>query len=119
MHKFPFGRRRFLGDVAALGAGFSLWRGRGVALAQNAPQLVPRRTYFLQSDYTSVRVSPDGEQIAYVAPANGVRNLFVAPAADPLAGRQVTRVTDRDIGTWYAWVYNNRHLVFFQERDGD
>ena len=119
MHKSPPGRRRFLSGVAALGAGFSLWRAGDAALAQGAPQLVPRRTYFLQPDYVSVRISPDGEQIAYVAPANGVRNLFVALAADPRAGRQVTRVTDRDISTWYAWAYNNRHLVFFQERDGD
>ena len=119
MHTFPPARRRFLGGVAALGAGFSLWRAGGAALAQSAPQLVPRRTYFLQPDYVSVRISPDGEQIAYVAPAYGVRNLFVAPVADPRAGRQVTRVTDRDISTWYTWAYNNRHLVYFQERDGD
>ena len=41
----------------------------------------------VQPDYAGVRISPDGEHIAYIAPANGVRNLFVAPAADPRAGR--------------------------------
>jgi hypothetical protein len=58
---------------------------------------VPRRTYFVQPDYQSVRISPDGKHLAYLAPVNGVRNLFVAPIADPRGGRQITRV-DRDIG---------------------
>ena len=80
---------------------------------------MPRRTYFVQPDYQSVRISPDGKHLAYLAPVNGVRNLFVAPIADPRGGRQITRVTDRDIGPWYAWAYTNRHIVFFQERDGD
>ena len=111
-------RRIFLGRAAALGAGLSLWRA-GVSLAQSAPALVPRRVYFVQPDYQGVAVSPDGRYVSYLAPVNGVRNLFVAPAADPGAGRPVTQVADRDIATWYRWAYTSRHLVYLQERDGD
>ena len=119
MDILPAGRRRFLCGATALGAGCALWQRTGSLFAQSAPALVPRRTYFVQPDYQSVRISPDGKHLAYLAPVNGVRNLFVAPIADPRGGRQITRVTDRDIGTWYAWAYTNRHIVFFQERDGD
>ncbi len=112
-------RRRFLARTATLGAGFSLPPVASTAFSQPAGALVPRRVYFVQSDYANVQLSPDGEQLAYLAPVNGVRNLFVAPAAAPQKGRQVTRVTDRDVRFSYAWAHTGRHLVFFQERDGD
>ena len=81
--------------------------------------LVARRVFFDNPDYSNVRVSPDGQHLAYLAPVDGVSNLWVAPVADPAAARPVTRVTDRNIGIYFRWAYTNRHLVFFQERDGD
>lgn len=48
-----------------------------------------------------------------------MRNLWVAPLADPNAGRPVTRATDRDIGWSYRWAYTSRHLIFFRDHDGD
>jgi dipeptidyl aminopeptidase/acylaminoacyl peptidase len=112
-------RRYFLRRAVALGAGWSLSRVAASAVTQGEPALIPRRLLFVQPDYSHVRVSPDGTRLAYLAPLNGVRNLFVAPVSEPRTGRPVTRVTDRDIGTRYEWALNNRHLVFFQERDGD
>jgi dipeptidyl aminopeptidase/acylaminoacyl peptidase len=113
------GRRAFLRGAAALGAGLSLGRAGAAAPAPDAAGVVPRRLYFLEPDYSNVRVSPDGSQLAYLAPVRGVRNLFVAPLAEPHKGRQVTRVTDRNIGWYYQWAHTSRHVVFFQERDGD
>jgi dipeptidyl aminopeptidase/acylaminoacyl peptidase len=113
------GRRSFLFGAAALGAAFSLRHGGAAEISAAAGELVPRRLYYLEPDYSNVRVSPDGSQLAYLAPVSGVRNLFVAPVADPRKGRQLTRVTDRNIGWWYEWAYTSRHIVFFQERDGD
>jgi dipeptidyl aminopeptidase/acylaminoacyl peptidase len=43
----------------------------------------------------------------------------VAPITDPRAARRVTRVTERPIGFFFQWAYTNRHLVYFEERDGD
>ena len=119
MSRHSFARRRFLRQAAALGGGISILRAASVTQAQSASPLVPRRLYFARPDYSNVRVSPDGTRLAYLAPVNGIVNLFVAPAADPRAGRQLTRATDRDISGRYEWAYNNRHIVFFQERDGD
>jgi len=113
------GRRAFLRGAAVLGAGFSLGRTGAAAPERDAGALVPRRLYFLEPDYSNVRVSPDGSQLAYLAPVQGVRNLFVAPVGEPRKGRQVTHVTDRNIGGYYQWAHTGRHIVFFQERDGD
>src|SRR5262245_9538968 len=113
------GRRAFLRGAAALGAGLSLGRAGAAAPARDAGGLVARRLYYREPDYSNVRISPDGSQLAYLAPVGGVRNLFVAPLAAPSKGRQITHVTDRNIGWWYEWAHTNRHLVFFQERDGD
>jgi hypothetical protein len=48
-----------------------------------------------------------------------VSNLWVAATADPQSGRPLTHVADRDIGTNFRWAHTNRHIVFFQDRDGD
>jgi hypothetical protein len=64
-------------------------------------------------------VSPDGQHFAYLAPLDGVRNLWVTPLADPHAARPLTRATDRNLSSYFQWAHTNRHLVFFQERDGD
>jgi hypothetical protein len=64
-----------------------------------------------------VRVSPDGQNVAYIAPLNGVNNLWVAPLTDPAAARPVTRVTDRNIGSYYRWAYTSRHLDFSGKRE--
>src|SRR5262249_22034350 len=110
-------RRSFLRRAATLGVGVSLWRAP--AQAQERGALVPRRRYFGPPGYAHVRLSPDGTQRAYLAAVKGVRNLSVAPVSAPKAGRQVTRVTDRVIRFRYEWAHTSRHIVFFQERDGD
>src|SRR3954466_6670963 len=112
-------RRSVLRAAAVLGASVSIPGISAVAQAPRAPSLVPRALYFARDDYSNVRVSPDGTQLSYLSPVNGVRNIFVAPIGAPGSGRQLTRVTDRDIAATYQWAYNNRHIVFFQERDGD
>src|SRR5712672_3406198 len=118
MRTAPIDRRDFLVRAAALGSTLPLAGFMRQAHAQNAG-LVARRVFFDNPDCSNVRVSPDGLQIAYVAPVDGVNNLWVAPLTDPAAARPVTRVTDRNIGSYYRWAYTSRHLVFFRERDGD
>lgn len=115
MHAAPINRRDFLQRSAIVGATLPLM---GRAYAEQA-DLVARRVFFDNPDYSNVRVSPDGRHLAYVAPVDGVNNLWVAEIADPAAARPVTRVTDRNISSYFRWAHTNRHLVFFRERDGD
>src|SRR5882757_3957425 len=115
MHGSPIDRRDFLYHAAALGVALPF--ARSAAAAES--DLAARKIFFDNPDIGSVRVSPDGQNLAWLAPIGGVRNLFVAPLADPAAARAVTHATDRNLSTFYRWAHTNRHLVFFQERDGD
>jgi dipeptidyl aminopeptidase/acylaminoacyl peptidase len=117
MHGIPIDRRDFLRHAAALGA-LLPFAGSSRAVAGDT-DLVARKIFFDNPDVGSVRISPDGATLAWLAPIGGVRNLFVAPLSDPAAARAVTHATDRNLSTFYRWAHSNRHLVFFQERDGD
>src|SRR3954463_16140850 len=112
----PISRRVLLRDGLVFGATLPLFGFRG-ATAVLQTDLVARQVYFSDADYASVRVSPDGRHLAYLAPIDGVRNLWVAQLADPDAARPVTRVTDRNLGSSIRWAYTSRHLIFFQEHD--
>src|SRR5438552_2991088 len=105
-------RRDVLRRAAALGLAAPFAGLTPFAAAAAQPELVARRVFFDNPDYRSVHISPDGEHIAYLAPLDGVRNLWVAPTADPHSGRPLTRATDRDLGLNYRWAHTNRHIVF-------
>jgi hypothetical protein len=113
----PISRRELLRCAAALGVVLP-FAGLPRADAADAG-LVARRVYLDNPDYQNVRISPDGQHLAYLAPRDGVRNLWVAPVADPQSGRPLTQAVDRDIGRFFSWAYSNRHIVIFQDHDGD
>jgi dipeptidyl aminopeptidase/acylaminoacyl peptidase len=109
-----YDRRRVLIGAGALGTTLSLPRPSSAA-----PELAPRRLFFDDPEYSAVRISPDGRMIAYLAPLDGVRNLWLAPLADLGAARPLTRATDRSLSTFFAWAYDNRRIVFYQDHQGD
>ena len=113
-------RRLFLRHSAAVAGALPLAAFATRIRVAGAQAVLPaRRIFFENPDYVSVRLSPDGEFLAYVAPVGGVRNLWIAPVANPEQGKPLTRVVERDISTYFRWAHTNRHLVFFQDRDGD
>jgi dipeptidyl aminopeptidase/acylaminoacyl peptidase len=57
--------------------------------------------------------------LAWLAPVDGVRNLWVAPADEPAQARPVTRVTDRALAFNLTWAWTEKHVVVFREREGD
>jgi dipeptidyl aminopeptidase/acylaminoacyl peptidase len=114
----PIDRRDFLQRTAMLGASLPLAGLVRSAQAQQAG-LVARKVFFDNADYSNVRISPDGQNLAWLAPIDSVSNLWVAPVADLNAARPVTRVTGRSIGTYFRWGYTNRHLTYFRDNDGD
>ncbi len=80
--------------------------------------LIPRKILFGNPHRTVVRISPDGEQLSYLADHSGVLNVWVAPANQPENTRVVTR--DRSTGiSQYFWAYTNRHILYLQDQDGD
>src|SRR5262245_47041338 len=89
----------------------------GVVMNQQIP-LIPREILFGNPDKAMVRISPDGSQLSYLAPVNGVLNVWVGPVADPAAARPVTRDTGRGI-RFYGWAYTNIHILYIQDQGGD
>jgi len=92
----------------------------GTARAQSPPPktaLIPRRLLFDDPDKTSVQISPDGRRIAYLAPLNGVLNVWVAPIGNVADARPLTRLTDRRVGSFF-WLHNNRYICFVREQGG-
>src|SRR5262249_23971597 len=77
--------------------------------AQTPPQpradasLIKRSVLFRNPDKSSVRVSPDGKQLSYIAPLDGVMNVYVAPIDDLSKAKAVTAEKTRPLRRyWWA-----------------
>ena len=82
------------------------------------PELIPRKTLFGNPDRADVRISHDGTRISYLAPVDGVLNVWVAPVDAIQEARPVTQDTDR--GIWfYVWTYNPDRILYIQDSEGD
>ena len=82
------------------------------------PELIPRKTLFGNPERTDVRISHDGTRISYLAPVDGVMNVWVAPVDAIQDARPVTQDTDRGIRL-YFWTYNPGYIMYVQDRAGD
>ncbi len=100
-----------LGLVTATGCQQALER-RGTA------DLIPRSTLFGAPDRAGVQISPDGSQISYLAPVDGVLNVWVAPRNDLAAARAITQDSQRGIRN-YRWAMTSQHLLYVQDTGGD
>ena len=80
--------------------------------------LIPRKTLFGNPDRVSPQLSPDGKRISFLAPVNGVLNVWVGPAENPDLAEPVTQDTGRGIRS-HSWSYNNVHILYVQDQDGD
>jgi dipeptidyl aminopeptidase/acylaminoacyl peptidase len=85
-------------------------------------ELIPRQVLFGNPERISPQISPDGETLAWIAPHDGVLNVWTAPVTgegiDWDAARVVTDDSDRGIRV-YAWAHNGRHLLYLQDTGGD
>jgi dipeptidyl aminopeptidase/acylaminoacyl peptidase len=88
-------------------------------------QLIPLEVLFGNPQRVQPSLSPDGTQLAWIAPRDGVLNVWVAPViagrdegVDWAAARVVTDDTDRGIRT-FRWAHDDRHLLYLQDTGGD
>lgn len=63
-------------------------------------------------------MSEDGKYISYLAPLNGVLNVFVAPVDNPLTGKAITADTERGIRS-YSWAKNSNNIIYSIDNKGD
>lgn len=80
--------------------------------------LIDRDTLFGNPTRTQTRISPDGRWLSWLAPVDGVTNVFVAPADDPASARAITADTTRDI-RMHAWSPSSRRVLYLQDAGGD
>ncbi len=80
--------------------------------------LIPRQDLFGNPEKSHLEISPDGKWIAWLAPLNGVMNIFAASSRDLDAGIPITHEELRSIRNYY-WTYDGVHLVYPQDDGGD
>ncbi len=85
---------------------------------QHEVPLIPREILFGNPDKAAARISPDGKQLAFLAPVDGVLNIWVGPLSDPAAAKPITHDKKRGIRS-YFWAYTNKHVLYRQDADGD
>lgn len=86
------------------------------ACAQDA-QLIPRQILFGNPERSIPQVSPDGSKLAYIAPQDGVLNVWVRDL-DKNHARVVTADTKRGIRQFF-WDGDSAHVLYLLDRDGD
>src|SRR5580698_6316087 len=87
--------------------------------AMQSPQteLIPRSVLFGNPERSEPIISPDGMQLGYLAPVNGVLNVWIRTLGQN-DDRPVTEDTKRGIHI-FAWQYDNQHILYAQDADGD
>jgi dipeptidyl aminopeptidase/acylaminoacyl peptidase len=88
------------------------------AAEATAVEMIPREVIFGNPDRTLARISPDGAWVSWLAPKDGVMNIWVASSDDPANARVITNDTYRGIQQ-YFWAPNSAFVYFLQDQGGD
>ena len=81
------------------------------------PPLIPREVLFGNPDKANPQISPDGKRLAYLAPDEGVLNVWVR-SIGKTDDRAVTQDRKRGVRA-YFWAQNNEQILYIQDKDGD
>jgi dipeptidyl aminopeptidase/acylaminoacyl peptidase len=90
------------------------------ALAAAAASPIPVEDFFKLPAYLGMRISPDGEHLAAIAPVNGRENLVVLDVP-PRSAKPLSAFSNKDV-VWFAWLGGKRLLLrtgSFATRDFD
>jgi dipeptidyl aminopeptidase/acylaminoacyl peptidase len=90
----------------------------GMTNPAHAAPLIPREDLFGNPTRSAGRLSPDGRWLSWLAPKDGVMNVWLAPVDDPAAARAMTSATERPIRS-YFWAPDSRSLLYIQDKGGD
>ncbi len=96
--------------------------GRKAPLIARAPlptaELLPRALLFGNPERSAGQISPDGRWLGYVAPLNGVLNVFVSPVDDREQAKAITHDTGRGIRA-FRFAQTSRHVLYARDQGGD
>jgi dipeptidyl aminopeptidase/acylaminoacyl peptidase len=85
--------------------------------SQGAGSLIPRNVLFGNPENMAPQLSPDGDRIAFIAPAEGVLNLWVMNI-DGTGRRQLTFDDNRGVFR-YFWAENGQQILYMQDEAGE
>ena len=80
--------------------------------------MIPRQVLFGNPEKSMARINPDGEYLSYLAPVEGVLNVWIAAVDDPDSARPITNDEERGI-RHYDWTYDRQHILYYQDAKGD
>ncbi len=90
----------------------------GVAVQETfTTPLIPREVLFGNPERADPQISPDGSQIGYLAPVDGVLNVWIRTLGKT-DDRAVTSDKHRGIRN-FLWQYDNKHILYVQDVGGD
>jgi len=83
-------------------------------------ELIPREILFSDYDKSDVEISPDGKYISFLAPYNGVSNIWVAPVNDINSAKPITKENERGITPFprLIWSYTGE-IIYTKDNKGD
>ncbi len=93
---------------------FCLYAG---AFVQSPAPLIPRNVLFGNPERTSPEISPDGTMLAYLAPDQGVLNVWVRTLGKT-DDRVITNDRKRGIRNFF-WQYDSKNILYTQDQNGD
>ena len=79
--------------------------------------LIPREVLFGNPERADPQISPDGTQLGYLAPVDGVLNVWIRTLGKT-DDRAVTADKHRGIRN-FLWQYDNQHILYTQDLGGD
>ena len=87
--------------------------------SKSVPKLIPRLVLFGNPEKAAPSLSPDGRKMAYLAPdENNVLNIWIRDLVNKGQDCMVTSNAKQGISN-YFWQYDNEHVIYIQDRNGD
>lgn len=84
----------------------------------DATPLIERAKIFGNPSKSGGKISPDGQWLSWIAPRDGVLNVWVAPASDPSRARPLTEEKVRPVRSSF-WSPDSKVLLYIQDKGGD
>lgn len=80
--------------------------------------LITREALFGNPVRSGGTLSPDGQWLGWMAPHEGVMNVFIAPFDKPAEARRMTSAKDRPI-PFFSFTRDSKSVIYIQDKAGD
>ena len=111
-------RKRLFGGLLLAGLGALSPVAPLLGRAGEQPPLIPREVLFGNPEIIGVSLSPDGRRIAYLAPDQGMLNLWVRDLEGDAPPRVLTQQRSRP-QRGASWTADDRYLISSRDTQGD